>query len=421
MTIRLCVAVMAVVGTEAFRPLPHVRITAPSRVAGSSSDDDGLLTWQEGLARALSPFAPLAERQLMVQDLVGRREEVLQDIQTAVTGGTPEELLPPDSELKKAAVGAKAVQRQLLTDILPSVAAQAPGLPATMLQNGPDLVARATESASKLASPDTIKSVTDRLPELPSVVADEIANVFTSTPPGLETPDYTVLDKQEGFEIRQYEAFSVCSVSMDEKTSPEDPTAAGESFNALAGYLFGENDQNKVLKMTTPVAIDYAPDQPPTMSFVLPSEVTAETAPLPNSARVTLTELPGRQLVAAVEFPGFATDGEVERQLAALQPKLARAGYMQQDEKKYQILQYNPPYTLPFLRRNELVVALMGGEPEPGEEPPSKAAPAGESEESESELAMETNGVGASDEAASAPVEKEDEEDEEEDDGMPSD
>lgn len=113
-----------------------------------------------------------------------------------------------------------------------------------------------------------------------------------------------------------------------------DPFVRGDGFNTLAEYLFGGNSEERAMAMTTPVAIDYAGDKPTTMSvgslqclgpprppdplsprplhrsFVLPREVGAEGAPAPNNNKVFVSER-ARATVAAREFPGFATEGEV--------------------------------------------------------------------------------------------------------------
>jgi hypothetical protein len=64
---------------------------------------------------------------------------------------------------------------------------------------------------------------------------------------------------------------------------------------------------------------------------------------------------------------GFATEGEVQRQLLRLLSALDRDGVNVPDASSYRILQYNPPYTLPWLRRNELLV-VVSGPPSPVEE-----------------------------------------------------
>mmetsp|Transcript_37709 Transcript_37709/g.102537 ORF Transcript_37709/g.102537 Transcript_37709/m.102537 type:complete len:133 (-) Transcript_37709:3501-3899(-) len=76
------------------------------------------------------------------------------------------------------------------------------------------------------------------------------------------------------------------------------------------------------------------------------------TPPMPQTSRMTTTK---------IEFPGFATEGECERQLALLRSTLLDAGLAAQAADGYRVLFYNPPQTLPFLRRNELVVFLDDG------------------------------------------------------------
>lgn len=65
------------------------------------------------------------------------------------------------------------------------------------------------------------------------------------------------------------------------------------------------------------------------------------------------------------EFPGFATEGECERQLALLRASLLGAGLAAQTVDGYRVLLYNPPQTLPFLRRNEILVYLRDGATDP--------------------------------------------------------
>lgn len=148
--------------------------------------------------------------------------------------------------------------------------------------------------------------------------------------------------------------------------------SSGESFNALAAYLLGENDEAATLAMTTPVATDYVGKIPRRMSLVLPvaAAASAEAAPRPTSARVFVSErVPARYAVRA--FGGFATEGEVKRQLLLLKSDLAMygggMGYAADfdpatGEDLYSVLQYNPPTTLPFLRRNEIAILLRADE-----------------------------------------------------------
>lgn len=159
------------------------------------------------------------------------------------------------------------------------------------------------------------------------------------------------------------------------------------------------------------------------MSFVMPFGYDAENAPIPSSARVSVSDQV-RVKVVAVEFQGFATDGEIRRQLDALQQNLRLSGLAESvNMDTYQVLQYNPPYTLPFLRRNEIILKVSGRDTASSEEESSV------SDGSMTSGDPETTMDGVNDlydpppddaEAASTPVEPGDELFMD-DDGMPSD
>ena len=106
------------------------------------------LSWQEGLERVLNPFTPLGEKQIMLQNLVARRDEVIADVSSAASSGSPQDLLPKNSELRKAADGAAAVQRQIVEDILPSLLEEVPTLGSDLVSATPELIARAAEAVS---------------------------------------------------------------------------------------------------------------------------------------------------------------------------------------------------------------------------------------------------------------------------------
>lgn len=92
------------------------------------------------------------------------------------------------------------------------------------------------------------------------------------------------------------------------------------------------------------------------MEFVLPSKLSATSAPLPSAAEIFLKDVPS-EMVATLEFTGFATDGEIARQRALLEDALLTDGVMF-DNLSFKVLQYNPPYTLPWHRRNEVALKV---------------------------------------------------------------
>ena len=159
-------------------------------------------------------------------------------------------------------------------------------------------------------------------------------------------------------EIRRYEAFTVARRSMEGDDIFGGASDGGAGFNALAAYLFGENGDSKAMAMTTPVAIEStAGSGSSSMSFVIPS-ADAEVPPAPLTDDVSLEVVPER-LVAVRAFAGLVTDGEVERQRAALAAAIAADGSVQPvSADEYSVLQYNGPFTLLFRRRNELAVVV---------------------------------------------------------------
>jgi hypothetical protein len=192
-------------------------------------------------------------------------------------------------------------------------------------------------------------------------------------PPGLETPKYTVLKTGNSlhgkYEIRRYEPFSVCSVSMvqprpvdatktDAKISF--PSMGGASaFGALAGYLFGKNQQETSMKMTTPVLSSSDNSQ---MSFVLPSAYWsgAQAAPKPLSeSGVSLENIDGEDR-AVIMFGGYAS-----RKIIELRSKQLLDGLGQDSEWKVDnnapvmVAQYNDPFTPPWKRLNEVSVRVI--------------------------------------------------------------
>lgn len=194
--------------------------------------------------------------------------------------------------------------------------------------------------------------------------------------PDLETPTYEVLKtSSKGFEVRRYEQFSVCSVTMKDLKSPgssdeesvaklSNPQLSGAtSFGALAGYLFGKNEEGKEMKMTTPV-LTVGEEDSRTMSFVLPSsywdenDLSAAPTPLRNSA-VKVTSVPGGER-AVLAFGGFGRKADVSFRKRKLYDLLnSDEEWEAIKDAPITLAQYNDPFTPPWKRRNEVSVAVV--------------------------------------------------------------
>jgi len=203
------------------------------------------------------------------------------------------------------------------------------------------------------------------------------ADMKSRLPEGLETPAYDIIatSKHNGktIEIRQYKPYSVCAVNMN-KPRPEMaketdnnvrvPEIFGaRSFGALAGYLFGKNDQSTVMKMTTPVFTSPFEDGDKQMEFVLPSNYWGdgglETAPKPLSGSGVSLQQRESQERAVLMFGGYASKKEVATRKKELMAALKKDKKWKADEEEATTAQYNDPFTVPWRRLNEVSIKVV--------------------------------------------------------------
>ena len=313
------------------------------------------------------PFVSPFEKPALLLKLAQRGREVTQTLADVVQGKEkPEEIL--GSRAFQQLRGARAVSRQLTQDILPDAVPQLQRLLQDATSNPQQPV---TDLGSSVSS-DFVKVLDDltadgKPPTLPRFedIASELRQIFETTPSDLETPAYSVLEQTPDFEIREYREMTLAMVDMKPRQADGNVATGGQgnAFQTLAAFLFGENSEGEPMAMTTPVITSAdRSGESTTMAFVIPSKYSAESAPQPfNGSKIQVQDVPA-QKVASREFPGFATDQEVVRQREQLTSALRAAGwtFQEDDENRMQVevLQYNPPYTLPTLRRNEVLVKL---------------------------------------------------------------
>ena len=165
----------------------------------------------------------------------------------------------------------------------------------------------------------------------------------------IEEPQWQLLDTLETVEIRQY------SPSIQAVTQLDSGGDSSQGFRRLAGYIFGGNERSESIAMTAPVQETLEPGNT-MMAFTLPAAYAFEDLPAPDNDSVTLVQVPGR-VVAAIRFSGWATGGKVARMQEELLAVLKRYGVATVGVPS--LNQYNPPWTLPFLRRNEVSVEIQ--------------------------------------------------------------
>ena len=192
----------------------------------------------------------------------------------------------------------------------------------------------------------------------------------------IEEPAFKVTLKSEPFEVRQYAPILVAE-TMVEGDMDE---ASNKGFRRIADYIFGNNraaqsGNSAKIAMTAPVTVEpqsekIAMTAPVTMSavindmreaklwrvhFVMPAQYTLRTLPQPNNPEVKLKEVPGK-LMAVHSYTGFNTLAKVQSKTDEL------LSWLQQKNFKAigapQLSRYDPPWTLPMFRRNEIMVEI---------------------------------------------------------------
>ena len=180
----------------------------------------------------------------------------------------------------------------------------------------------------------------------------------------VEKPDYKVFQSVQNIEIRQYEPMIIAEVEVDGKR--ED--AIGDGFRLLADYIFGNNTVQQVISMTAPVqqkenqniAMTAPVQQQSTgkswrMSFVMPSKYSMDSLPVPNNNRVRLKGILSKKFVV-IEFSGTNSNENVTKHENQLMNYIEENQIKINDSPKYAF--YNPPWSLPFLRRNEVMIEI---------------------------------------------------------------
>ena len=190
-----------------------------------------------------------------------------------------------------------------------------------------------------------------------------------------EEPDYALLAQTGNFELRRYEAQLVAQtwISGDK----EDASRAG--FKVLADYIFGNNTAptggSSKISMTAPVTMQpdsqkaagesqkIAMTAPVSMQqddgkwrvqFMMPSKYTMQTLPKPNNPDVEIIEVPA-QTYGVIKFSGLTGSKKVATKTQELRAWMEEQNVTITGEPE--LARYNPPWTLPFMRRNEVMIA----------------------------------------------------------------
>lgn len=183
-----------------------------------------------------------------------------------------------------------------------------------------------------------------------------------------EEPKYTVLEKEPPFEIRSYAPMILAEVQVNGDLD----NASSQGFRLIAAYIFGQNQVNQKIAMTAPVTVEEKVPQSAkiamtvpvgiessagkwTVSFVMPAEYTMESIPKPINPLVQLRQIPVVKK-AVISFSGFYSEEKVAEKTLELEQWMKARNLQSAGPPNF--ARYNPPWTLPFMRRNEVMINL---------------------------------------------------------------
>jgi len=172
---------------------------------------------------------------------------------------------------------------------------------------------------------------------------------FLNSQRNIETYAFTIIDSYETIEIRQYEASLFTSVQMPSNNYRK---TSSKGFSVLAGYIFGGNDKEEKIAMTSPVAMSLKDST--TMLFLVPKKYTRDNLPVPNDSSIEFKDVPEKK-VAAISFGGWANDSKIASFKKKLIDVLESKGIQYTDN--FYFLGYNAPMEV-FNRKNEIIVEL---------------------------------------------------------------
>ena len=195
-----------------------------------------------------------------------------------------------------------------------------------------------------------------------------VALTFMGAAMATEEPKYSVVEKEPPFEIRSYAPMIVAEVQVDGDLD----AASGQGFRLIAAYIFGQNQVNEKIAMTAPVNVEEKVSQSAKIamtapvgieskagkwivSFVMPAEYTMESIPKPMNSQVQLRQIPAVKK-AVISFTGFYNEQKVAEKTLELEQWIKARNLQPSGAPNF--ARYNPPWTLPFMRRNEVMINL---------------------------------------------------------------
>jgi len=179
-----------------------------------------------------------------------------------------------------------------------------------------------------------------------------ISQVFMSyTSKKIENPTYVVLKDYGDFEVRQYDSMIMANTPLNSNNYEQN---SSEGFRRVASYIFGQNEKDEKIAMTSPVFMEMGAS--PSMSFVMPKQYKRQDLPNPTVNNVELVTMKPKRL-AVISFSGYANDEKITSYRKKLVGLMIKNGI--QPGSNYYFLGYNAPWQV-IGRKNEVAIEIVG-------------------------------------------------------------
>ena len=167
-------------------------------------------------------------------------------------------------------------------------------------------------------------------------------------------PEFSIVNKVGDIEIRNYSPMIIAEVSVDGTME----AASGSGFRMIADFIFGNNTaksgKSEKIDMTVPVVISKNKGTW-SLHFVMPAQYSLKDLPKPNNPQVKIKQVKDRR-VAVLRFSGSVNENKFNAKAAEL------IDWIKSEHLKIlgnpELARYNPPWILPFLRRNEVMIEI---------------------------------------------------------------
>ena len=180
-----------------------------------------------------------------------------------------------------------------------------------------------------------------------------------------EEAKYTVVIKEETFELRDYQPHIVAEIVVDGNIDD----ASSKAFGSLFGYISGKNKSRNKVAMTAPVSQAPAAEKIPmtapvgqqsvgnkwAVSFMMPASYTMETLPKPDDRNIALRAVPARRIVA-IRYSGLWSEKRYLEHKLQLETWIRKNKLKASGEASW--ARYDPPFKPWFMRRNEILIPV---------------------------------------------------------------